>query len=755
MNIFKYRYLALGCLCFILCLPLMYFISTWLRIALLISVLLAFVALGIYCYKKRGERSKELVVRFTPIAFFVALALVLSLACFSRDELLEEKYAGKENVLITATVEEVVYSEGYLGTYLVDVDTIAEESVSFRIVADIPKIKLAYGDKISMLATTLPLATSSIGFDEREAYLDKGIILCAEATECEKISNEASPIIKWLKDINTTLTDRFSKNLSEDTASLMSALLLGNKENLSPSVERDFSRLGISHILALSGMHLAIITMLLELLLRITTIKNRVIYILICICTLAFTAITGFIISCVRAALMVIIFHVFKFFGRRIDTITLLLLSVTLICIFSPYSIFSLSLQLSFLALLGCILSSRIIKAVRFLRRTPTKPLRYVVFTFITTLVVSLCTLPILVFKVGSIPILAPLLNIIVVPIFNFLVYVALAHLCLCDVSYLGNFVGWVCDFITEKTMWLISFFSNIDGILVPVQNVIQYLGILVCAIALILFAILGKKYRKRLIATGVIGIAIIFAGSAFIYIDRASNTYVGAYNTSMRDFVYIEEQNQLTIIDMSQSTKSTANRAVELSRHLGYGEIQRYVITDLSKQSIEHFQRISEKTILRSIYLPEGLSDFEKESRLQIVALAEKQGICVYQLESTGNLGGVELEICLNDAIHRSERRCTYFKLTKNGQVITYLAPSSYELVDTRPEKWAYESDLLILGEYGPVPREKAHFTTPYLDLCILLGDSYEHVSYEYVNSLKDYLRIDGDLPVRVRLEK
>lgn len=752
MGIFKYRNLALGCLGFIICLFASYYMSTVLRIVFLSTVLLLYLGIAIYCLVKRGEKNKNLLARITPLALLIAIAFSISLLVFTTNESKATELRGKEGV-IEARVEEVLYESSYLGIYEINIISIDKEEVNAKAIGEIQFASLKYGDVFEAEAYISSLDEKSLGFDEAEIYQDRGIFLRVEAEKHRLISNNANNSLLWLKDLNETLSSRFYKGLSKETASLLSALLLGNTKGLDPSVKRDFTRLGVTHVLALSGMHLAIVSAILTFLLKLVGIKRRISYVLTCVGIFFFTAMTGFLVSCLRAALMLIIFNILRCFGKRTDTITLLFLSVTIICIVSPYSIFSMSLQLSFLAMMGCVLSTRIIYAIKFLRRLPFKPLRYVVFSLITTIVITLATIPVLSVKIGGIAILSPIINIILVPIFNLLIYISPIYLAICNVPYLSNFVGGVCEFLCKKSIQLVSFFANLKGIVVPTSNWIQILGIVICVGGLILLILTNKKLRVKIVSVILCGLCFIIAGTVVVFVDRNVNAYAGAYSESTRDLVYFEESNQLSIIDMSPSTTGVANTASALASYLGYFEIENYIITDLSSASDKFFQRLTSNTKVRSVYLPAGVSEKEVEARENILAIAQNEGVNIYDLQEYQSIGNVSLDIRISDAIARSERKCTYFNLTIDKCSLVYLAPSCYELTDTTPEKWAYQGDVLIFGSYGPPYHMEYNYEAPYAQTCMFLGESKRYASVWLIADLPRDLNTSA--PVRLRIGK
>lgn len=138
------------------------------------------------------------------------------------------------------------------------------------------------------------------------------------------------------------------------SAPLFEALFLGVKENLGILEGELFKRAGASHILALSGMHLGIIGGLLFVVLRPLIGKRRAFYVLSFI-ILIYIGLTGFRSALLRAGLMFFLFGLGRIYGRKPDIRSVFFASFLLLSVLTPGALFSLSFQLSFLALGGIL----------------------------------------------------------------------------------------------------------------------------------------------------------------------------------------------------------------------------------------------------------------------------------------------------------------------------------------------------------------------------------------------------------------
>ncbi|MBO7292523.1 MAG: ComEC/Rec2 family competence protein, partial [Clostridia bacterium] len=94
-------------------------------------------------------------------------------------------------------------------------------------------------------------------------YYREGIAGTADALSVTAIGRKEQPILNAFTTLRTRLSDRIREGMNGEAAALTVALLLGEKEGLSGSLKNDFQRTGLSHMLALSGLHLSILAMLL------------------------------------------------------------------------------------------------------------------------------------------------------------------------------------------------------------------------------------------------------------------------------------------------------------------------------------------------------------------------------------------------------------------------------------------------------------------------------------------------------------
>ena len=349
MNIFDKRPLAS-----ILCIFLFGFVAfsqgeVWLRIAVAIiaPLLLLFSVLKL--------RVRRLLVGLCVSLMLSSLASYVYFDCifFPTD-------SETVNREITADVLDVDEERGqtklYIRTYSEDGELFSSHTMLMSVDPDDAK-NVKVGDKIRFRGTVKSIA--EFDGETRKYYAANNISAICELSDTIEVTSRGDvPLSNKIASYRERLTRRAMILSDNYSGRLISALLLGERDLLDSKTQLDFRRIGITHMLALSGMHLAILSIGITKLLAFFGIGKKTSGIVNILFTLLYMGLTGFPVSVVRAGIMLIIATtLFIFVGSR-DALTSLSIAVFLIVVFSPNSIYDISLWLSAFATLGLIVFS-------------------------------------------------------------------------------------------------------------------------------------------------------------------------------------------------------------------------------------------------------------------------------------------------------------------------------------------------------------------------------------------------------------
>ena len=217
-------------------------------------------------------------------------------------------------------------------------------------------------------------------------------------------------ILSFLYNLKHLLVNVINRILPEPASAFLVGLLFGVKQNIPKDLLADFSTTGLTHIIALSGFNITIIAGALMSLMKRLPLKLRINLTILAI--IAFVLLTGASPSVTRAAIMGMLILLATFLGRTSDiTISLLLTAVVMIGINPKILFFDIGFQLSFLATVGIIYLHPILYDML------PKWLSVIRDFLSPTLSALFWVLPIIAFNFNSVSLIAPIANVLVLPL--------------------------------------------------------------------------------------------------------------------------------------------------------------------------------------------------------------------------------------------------------------------------------------------------------------------------------------------------
>ena len=178
----------------------------------------------------------------------------------------------------------------------------------------------------------------------------------------KKISSDnANWFEKSMNDIKLVITQNIENLLEEQEQQIVKGFILGDTTALDEELKEKFQIANISHVLAVSGMHIVYIVIGIEIVFKKWLGKRHVKYVVI-IGLVFYMALTGYTSSIVRAGIMGMMNIVAFLVYRKNDIWTSIAISLGIILIQNPYAITGVGLQLSYLGTIGIILFNKSIK---------------------------------------------------------------------------------------------------------------------------------------------------------------------------------------------------------------------------------------------------------------------------------------------------------------------------------------------------------------------------------------------------------
>ena len=157
-----------------------------------------------------------------------------------------------------------------------------------------------------------------------------------------------------------TQLDKLYGNNNEEKA-LLKGILIGEVEEITEEQTENFKATSLSHILAVSGMHISYIILSSIFILQLLKISKKSIHIVTILIIIFFMFLTNFAPSVVRASIMGIIFLISFLVKRKSDFWVNISIASLITLIYNPYILLSLSYQLSYLGTIGIVLGMKVV----------------------------------------------------------------------------------------------------------------------------------------------------------------------------------------------------------------------------------------------------------------------------------------------------------------------------------------------------------------------------------------------------------
>ena len=283
------------------------------------------------------------------------------------------------------------------------------------------KKDMNYGDKITLEGSFYkpPGAKNYKGFNYKQYMQSNNIYGTIKSNNIKKVSkNDVNIVLRLSNNLKIKIIKNIKEILPEDTSNLLIGILLGDKTGVGEQTITSFQKSSLAHILAVSGTHISYISLGLLMLITHSKVPKRFGYIIIIIFLVFFLFITNFLNSAIRASIMAIIIILSKLLYRKADTINSIFIAILLTIINNPFSIFSVSIQLSYFGTIGVVFVSPIIETLFLKIKIKPKVARIIsvpVSAYVTIL-------PIIILNFKTISLTFLISNIIAIPLLGFII---------------------------------------------------------------------------------------------------------------------------------------------------------------------------------------------------------------------------------------------------------------------------------------------------------------------------------------------
>ena len=612
------------------------------------------------------------------------------------------------------------------------VTTIVKKENSFKLtikgkeklivyISNIENIEL--GDKVVVKGKyTLPKkATIPNNFDYQKYLYNNHIFYIMYAEELKIIKKNQNITFKIKKYI-LDKTSNYTNN------GYLNAFIIGDKTDL--EFYETYQNNGISHLFALSGMHISMLSLIIYKLVNKFKHKDLIVIMFL----LFYITLTNFSASILRTIIFFIILKLNKKLDLNISTKNALLITLSIIMIYNPLIVFDIGFQYSGLVTFGLIVSTKYYKK------------NYFYNLFITSFIALLFSVPITLYNNYELNLLSILNNLINVPLITFVIYP------LSLLTFLLKFL----EPIYNLTINLLEFINNISSIfslniIVPKVHIIFYL-----IYYLLIYLYIESNNKKYIL------IACLYLLSFKLkpFIDR--NNYVYYLDVGQGDSSLIIYNDNVVMNDTGgTSNYNVSSGCIKLLKSLGYSHIDYLILTH------GDFDHMGDSIYLINNYKVKNVvlnNDSFNELETNLIKELKKKKIKYYQNVEKIPISNNIITILNTEEYDNENDNSNVIYIELNNYKFMFMGDAGVDKEKDILERHNISNiDVLKVGHHGSKTSSSKSFINKinpkYSIISVGKNNRYGHPNKEVLNNL-DHSKIyrtdeDGSIMFKIKNNK
>ncbi len=619
--------------------------------------------------------SQDKCILWFPVAFGIGCFLTFSQ--ITQEKL---KLQPREELLVTVWGEVAKLSEKatYQEVYLKQVQILPEGKektmISWLVYKDKDFTPLYNGDLLTIQGklSLCERARNPGNYDEYLSYqakniyykLQKGIIINRVITK--------NLIYIGIAKIKKRVTLVYDAVLTESDGAILKAMVLGDKSALDADIKTLYQKAGISHILAISGLHISMIGLLLFSLLKKAGIHHNLASVLCILLIYLYGILTGFSVSTNRAVVMMVLSLTAVLVSRTYDSMSAIALSGFLILCQQPFQLFQCGFQLSFLAVISAVWfypacheflaewMEPLTKQMEYKEKMEAFSLSVVFWklgrkigkALLASSAIQLITLPVLMWFYFEFPVLSPFLNLLVLPFTSLLMILALL------IALTGCFFLPLASLFAGGVHYILFFYQVLCCLFHNIPYNMQITGrpkgwqVFFFYILILVFTFSVKIYKKKRLS-----VLLLAACFCLFWHVPEKGMEVTFLDIGQGDCIYMQTESGLHLMMDGGSTDESAVGIYRIQPFLLSKGIKELDYCFLSHMDTDHISGIQEilkgakepgNVRINCIVLPK--TSFIDEKLITMSQQAKEVGTKVLYLEKGQNFHAGKLAVtCLH----------------------------------------------------------------------------------------------------------
>ena len=572
-------------------------------------------------------------------------------------------------------------------------------------------------------------------FDYKQYLKSKNINYIIKIDKITLISKEKS----FFKGIKCFLLKRNSNPY-------IKAFIFGNNKSIITDVMSSYQEIGISHLFAISGMHIGLLTLVISKLLMKLNIKEKYIFIIISLFLFFYLFITGVSPSILRAIFFYLFFSINKIYNFNIKGVNIFLLIFSISLLVNPYYIHEVSFLYSYTISFSILLVGNKISNSSYFKRL-----------FLTSLISFIVSFPITIYFFNQINILSVFYNMLFVPFISMIVFP------LSIITYIIPFFEPIFNVFISLMEFLALKFNSISfsKLIFPSLPRYYYILYIVGVVIFIYF------YNKKIISVLPILLLALFN---YLYPVFFNQNYLMFLDVGQGDSILIHSKDKTMLVDTGgvmnysrekwqerKNKKSLTNYVtIPVLKKLGIRKIDYLVLTHGDFDHMGEALKLIKQYRVEDIYLNQGNFNLLEKKVIKkyrhVYQIREKEEIVL------GNINIVQINKEFSDENDSSSILLMYYKNKK----ILLAGDASKKSEEYILNKYNIgKIDVLKIGHHGSKTSTSDELLKELRPSLAIIScgknNRFNHPHQETIDKLKKYkikyLRTDISGTIRIDL--
>lgn len=577
------------------------------------------------------------------------------------------------------------------------------------------------GDKLQLTGefSKIEKSTTKNIFDYYEYSKRRRMFYSVSIISIKKIEDNKN-IIYYLKNNIYSYFNTFKNS------NYLKLILLGDKNYVDKSIISSFRENGISHLFAISGMHVGVLSsIVLRILKRLNIYENKR-YLIASLFLFLYTLIVGSVPSILRASIFFFFLALNKIFYFHIETINIFILTFISAILINPFYMYDIGFQYSFLISLSLILSGNILN-----NKT------YFISLLYTSSISFMVSIPITLYNFYQVNLLSIFYNLFYVPFVTYLLFpLSLIILIIRPLSIIYDFL--INILITSST-WLASInnFKIIFGH-IPVIFYLLYF--------LIFFLFI--KYHKKILLVSYL-LVLVFH---YNYYNIFDTDYLVMLDIGQGDSFIIHSNGQTIIIDtggktsynsekwrMKSKNSIALNTTIPYLKSRGIKKIDYMLLTHGDYDHLGEALNIIENYKIDKIYINEG-----RKNTLEKLIVEKFKNVNTCYQDTYFEVGNFKFYSLNTDLGDENSSSIVLFITYKDYKML-FMGDANFKSEEYIMENYELEKvDILKIGHHGSKTSTKEIFLEKVKPSIALISagrnNKFNHPNIETIKRLKKY---------------